>query len=107
MDGKVCKGKGKIKGNTELEKKKKSEVIPPRVEEPKLVPTAEAKGFPNPAPTGAWVPMARRESIFFTLIWFVYGKLLSSSILISLFISFTITRYVFYDLQYHIFTISP
>lgn len=29
---------------------------PPSVEEPKLVPTAEAKGFPNPAPKGAWVP---------------------------------------------------
>lgn len=45
---------------------KKAEVIPPRVEEPKLVPTAEAKGFPNPAPKGAWVPKTQRESICFT-----------------------------------------
>lgn len=40
---------------------KKSEVIPPRVEEPKLVPTAEAKGFPNPAPNGAWLPTTQKE----------------------------------------------
>lgn len=46
--------------------KKKAEVIPPRVEEPKLVPTAEAKGFPKPAPKGAWVPKAQRESLCFT-----------------------------------------
>lgn len=38
---------------------------PPRVEEPKLVPNAEAKGFPNPAPRGAWVPKAQRESTGF------------------------------------------
>lgn len=55
-----------MKGNIHLKEKKKAEVIPPRVEEPKLVPTAEAKGFPNPAPKGAWVPKAQRESICFT-----------------------------------------
>lgn len=32
---------------------KNAELIPPRVEEPKLEPRAEAKGFPNPAPKGA------------------------------------------------------
>lgn len=47
-------------------KQKTAEVIPPRVEEPKLVPTAEAKGFPNPAPKGAWVPETEREYINFT-----------------------------------------
>lgn len=40
---------------------KNVEVIPPRVEEPKLEPRAEAKGFPNPAPKGAWVPKTERE----------------------------------------------
>lgn len=47
-----------MKRNTHLQK---TEVVPPRVEEPKLVPTAEAKGFPNPAPKGVWVPKAQRE----------------------------------------------
>lgn len=71
MDGKVCKGRAKqerifIFQKNKTNKKKKAEVIPPRVEEPKLVPTAEAKGFPNPAPKGAWVPKVWRESIVFT-----------------------------------------
>lgn len=45
---------------------KKLEVIPPRVEEPKLVPRAEAKGFPNPAPKGAWVPKTEREHMLYS-----------------------------------------
>lgn len=45
----------------------KAEVIPPRAEEPRQVPTAEAKGLPNPAPRGAWVPMTHthRYALFF------------------------------------------
>lgn len=62
-----CVKEGQIRGSYEYHFKK-AEVIPPRVEEPKLVPTAEAKGFPNPAPKGAWVPKTQREreSIGFT-----------------------------------------
>lgn len=47
---------------------KKAEVIPPRDVEPKLVPTAEAKGFPNPAPKGAWVPRGTESRGFTPLI---------------------------------------
>lgn len=64
MEGNVKLFKGRAK--REFFFFKKAEAIPPRVEEPKLVPTAEANGFPNPAPKGAWVPKAQRESICFT-----------------------------------------
>lgn len=37
-----------------------AEEVPPRVEAPKLLP---AKGFPNPAPKGAWVPKAQRKHV--------------------------------------------
>lgn len=40
----------------------KAEAIPPRAEEPRQVPTAEAKGLPNPAPRGAWVPMTHTHT---------------------------------------------
>lgn len=50
---------------TEREKHNK-QLVPPRLEEPKLVPIAEAKGFPNPAPRGAWVPEAEREQLFYS-----------------------------------------
>ena len=43
------------------DEKTRTEVVPPRLEEPKLVPTPEAKGFPNPAPKGAWVPESEGE----------------------------------------------
>lgn len=41
---------------------RKAEAIPPRAEEPRQVPTAEAKGFPNPAPRGAWVPVTHTDT---------------------------------------------
>lgn len=76
-----CVKKGQNKREYSFKKKKKAEVIPPRVEEPKLVPTAEAKGFPNPAPKGAWVPKAQRESKCFTPldVFCMRSKLCSSS----------------------------
>lgn len=45
----------------------KAEVIPPRTEEPRQVPTAEAKGLPNPAPSGPWEPTTHTQ-IWFTLL---------------------------------------
>lgn len=42
----------------------KVEAIPPRAEEPRQVPTAEANGLPNPAPRGPCDPMTHTQIRF-------------------------------------------
>lgn len=61
-----CSREWQNKREYSFKQNKKAEVIPPRVEEPKLLPTAEAKGFPNPAPRGAWVPKAERQRMLYS-----------------------------------------
>lgn len=44
------------------------------MEEPKLLPTAEGKRFPSPAPKGAWLPTTReRERARALLFWSAVG----------------------------------